>query len=99
MRDDGLRDLHFLSLTAVTVAVASKIIGALLVSSMMVIPVTCALRLSSSFKKTLLVAIAFAAAFVVAGLTLSYYYALRPGGTIVLVGILAVVLVFSWKRK
>lgn len=89
----------FTILTAVTVAVASKIIGALLVSSMMVIPVTCALRLSSSFKKTLLVAIAFAAAFVVTGLTLSYYYALRPGGTIVLVGILAVVLVFSLKRK
>lgn len=98
VRRDALSFL-FTILTAITVAVASKIIGALLVSSMMVIPVTCALRISSSFRKTLFLSIAFAAFFVVVGLILSYNYALRPGGTIVLIGIITVVILFFCKRK
>ena len=50
----------FTLLTAGAVAVASKIIGALLVSSMMVIPVACALQIAKSYKETLLYSIAFA---------------------------------------
>ena len=62
-------------LTALTVALSMRIVGLLLVSAMMVIPVACALQTARSFAGT-----------IYGGLTLSYYANLAPGGTIVLTG-------------
>ncbi len=81
----------FTLLTAGAVAVASKIIGALLVSSMMVIPVACALQIAKSYKETLLYSIAFAQCFLLLGLILSFYFNLKPGGSTVLLGIFTLV--------
>ena len=93
----GTVQFIFTLLTAGAVAVASKIIGALLVSSMMVIPVACALQLSKSYGQTLRYAILFAQIFVLTGLSLSYYFSLKPGGTIVLIGILSLILILIIK--
>ena len=84
----------FTVLTAVTVSVASRTVGALIVSSLMVIPVTCAMQFGKSYKNTVILSILFAVFFTMAGLTLSYYVSLKPGGTIVLIGIFSLVLIF-----
>ncbi|MEG0831244.1 MAG: metal ABC transporter permease [Acidaminococcaceae bacterium] len=73
-------------LTALTVALSMRIVGLLLVSAMMVIPVACALQTARSFAGTIVGAIWYALISVCTGLTLSYYCNLAPGGTIVLVG-------------
>ncbi|HWR23713.1 MAG TPA: metal ABC transporter permease [Feifaniaceae bacterium] len=77
----------FTILTAVTVSVAARTVGALVVSSLMVLPVACAMQLKRGFQKTLLFSIGFAVFFMVAGLTIAYYARLKPGGTIVLLGV------------
>lgn len=77
----------FTILTAGTVSIASRTVGALIVSSLMVVPVACAMQFARSFRQTLMLSIGFAVLFTITGLTLSYYYGLRPGGTIVLVGV------------
>ncbi|MFA5450267.1 MAG: metal ABC transporter permease, partial [Clostridia bacterium] len=69
----------FTVMTAVTVAIASRTVGALIVSSLMVVPVAAALQFSQNYKKTLLISIVLAEAFTVGGLILSYYQGLRPG--------------------
>lgn len=74
-------------LTAITVSVAARSVGALMVSSLMVLPVACAMKLANSYKKTVVYAVLFAIAFTIVGLTLSYYFNLKPGGTIVLSGV------------
>lgn len=73
-------------LTALTVAIAMRIVGLLLVAAMMVIPVACAIQVSKSFKGTIITAVIYALISVIVGLTLSYYANLAPGGTIVLCG-------------
>jgi zinc transport system permease protein len=73
-------------LTAITVSVASRIVGALMISSMLVIPVAAAMLVAKSYKQTLIISIIFAELFTIAGLFASYYLNLRPGGTIVLIG-------------
>ncbi len=79
-------------LTAVTVSIAARTVGALVVSSLMVVPTACAMTLAKSYRQTVLWSIGFAVFSMLAGLTLSYYARLRPGGTIVLVGIVCLLL-------
>jgi len=77
----------FTILTAVTISVAARTVGALVVSSLMVIPAACAMQVAGSYKKTVLLSVAFGVLFTLGGLFLSYYAGLRPGGTIVLIGV------------
>ena len=88
-------------LTAVTVSVAARMVGALIVSSMMVVPVACAMQVARSYKQTLFISQGFALCFMVAGLFISYYANIRPGGAIVLTGVvcLFVILFFRWLVK
>ncbi len=86
-------------LTAITVSVASRIVGALMISSLLVIPTATAMLISKSYKQTLILSVVFAEIYTVLGLILSYYLNLRPGGTIVLLGTLVLVIVTMFKRK
>lgn len=72
-------------LAALTVALSMRIVGILLVAALMVLPVIAASRVAWSLRSTLAVAMGFGLASVLAGLTISYYADLPPGGTIVLV--------------
>lgn len=83
-----VRGINFvlMLLTAVTVSVASRIVGALMISSLLVIPAATAMLIAKSYKSTLIYSIIFAELFTVSGLFASYYLDLRPGGTIVLIG-------------
>ncbi|WMJ86495.1 metal ABC transporter permease [Anaerocolumna sp. MB42-C2] len=92
-------NIVFTILTALTVSIASRTVGALIISSLMVIPVTCGMQFGKSFKQTLLYSIMFAVIFTIAGLTLSYYKGLKPGATIVLTGVVFLLLTFLLKGK
>jgi len=80
-------EILFTVLVGLTVVVATRLVGVLLVSSLMVIPAIAALQLRLPFKKTILTAIAIAIVSVVIGLQLSFSYNLASGGAIVLVTI------------
>ena len=88
----GIINSVFTVLIAVTVSIAARTVGALIVSSMMVVPVAC-----GSYKQTVLWSIAFAEGFTVGGLFLSYYVGLKPGGTIVLLGVACLLLLLILK--
>ncbi len=88
----------FTILTAVTVSVAARTVGALIVSSLMVVPVACAMQFGKSYKQTVIYSACFAVFFTVTGLVISYYLRLKPGGTIVLIGVLCLVAVLLLKK-
>jgi len=87
-------------LTAITVSVASRVVGALMISSLLVIPVAAAMLVAKSYKGTLVWSIVLAEFFTIAGLVISFYANLRPGGTIVLLGVvvLAVLMMIKGRR-
>lgn len=87
----------FTLLTAVTVSIAARTVGALIVSSMMVVPVACAMQFGKSYKQTVLWSVAFAQLFTILGLFFAYYGGLKPGGTIVLTGVLCLSLILMIK--
>ncbi len=82
-------DALFTALLAVTIAIAARTIGALMVSSLMILPVACALFFTKSYKHTVFVSMILGDIFVLSGLILSYYQGLKPGGAIVMIGICA----------
>lgn len=69
---------------AVTVVVAMRVVGLLLVSALMVVPVATAQQFGRSFRATLLGGVAVGAAVSVGGLITAYYVDVAPGAAIVL---------------
>ncbi|MFJ9826210.1 metal ABC transporter permease [Streptomyces sp. NPDC101160] len=72
---------------AVTVTVAMRVVGLLLVSALMVIPVAAAQQLSRSFKATFALAVLIGTGVTLSGTITSYYQDVPPGATIVLLAI------------
>ena len=88
----------FTVLIAVTVSVAARTVGALMVSSMLVVPVACGMQLGNSYRQTIVWAVALDVIFMAIGLSAAYYLGLKPGGTIVLVGVLVLILILAGKK-
>jgi zinc transport system permease protein len=78
---------------AVTVTVAMRVVGLLLVSALMVVPVAVAQQVSRTFSMTAAVAIVVGVLVSVSGTALTYYVDAPPGATIVLLAIALFVLV------
>jgi len=85
-------------LTALTVALAIPIVGVLLISALIVVPVVTALQLKTSFGKTIIYAEIISLFSVITGIISSFYLNLATGGTIVLIMLLIFAAVFLIKR-
>lgn len=79
-------------MTALVITFAIKIVGALLVSALLTVPVACSLVLGRSFNQAMWLAVLFAEAAVMIGLVVAGVWSLAPGGTIVLllIGLLVI---------
>lgn len=85
-------------LTALTVSVSMRIVGILLVSALMVIPVAASLQLSRSFRSTLINAIIISEISVLVGLLVSFAANLATGGTIVITAVTIFISAFAFKQ-
>lgn len=94
------RRIHFLFivLTALVIAASIRIVGVLLVSALMTLPVASAMRIAVSFKQLIFYAILFAETAVIVGLISGYYLSIPPGGTIVMVAIFILIITLAFKR-
>jgi zinc transport system permease protein len=85
-------------LTAITAVLAMKVAGIMLVSAMLIIPPLTALQLSFSFRMTIFSSVLFSVLSVICGLFLAFLLNLPAGGTIVLLNIGFLLLVFAAKK-
>ncbi|KNB52992.1 metal ABC transporter permease [Streptomyces caatingaensis] len=72
---------------ALTVTVAMRVVGLLLVSALMVIPVAASQQIARSFATTLALSVGIGVLVTLSGTTTSYYVDVPPGATIVLLAI------------
>lgn len=72
---------------ALTVTVAMRVVGVLLVSALMIVPVAVAQLLTSSFRRTMALAMGVGMVVCLAGLTITYFHDASPGATIVVLAI------------
>lgn len=88
------RAIHHLFMIAVSISIAlsMQIVGILLVSSLMTLPVAASFRVAKSFQNALFLSAIFGEFAVIGGLVAAYYLDLRPGGTIVILEVLLLLL-------
>ncbi|MGB6779672.1 MAG: metal ABC transporter permease [Planococcus citreus] len=92
--------IHFLFMivTALVIAGSMRIVGILLVSSLMTIPVATAMRVAKSFKQTIWLSILFGEISVLTGLVAAFYFNLAPGGTIVVTSIAILLVILAYRK-
>ncbi|CAN5222307.1 metal ABC transporter permease [soil metagenome] len=98
----GFYNLLVSVMAAVTVTVAMRTVGLLLVSALMVIPVATAQQVTRGFRTTLLLSMALGTVASVSGVTISAFVEVAPGATIVLLalaGFAAAYPVGMWLRR
>ena len=72
----------FTLIVGACISVSIQIMGILVISSMMVVPVATALQFKKGFKSTLMISIVIGFIDIITGLLSSYYINSAPGGTI-----------------
>lgn len=90
----SLVDTLFVIMTALTVGIASRSVGTLVISSLLVLPYAAAMQLHLNYKNTLIASTVIGATSSVLGVVASYQFGLAPGGTIVLISV-AVLLILA----
>lgn len=92
--------IHFLFivLTALVISASMRIVGVLLVSSLMTLPVAASIRIAKGFKQTILFSIIFGELAVIIGLVSGYHLEIPPGGTIVMTSIVILLLTTGLKK-
>lgn len=85
-------------LTALTVVLAMKLVGILLVSAMLIIPPVTALQVARSFRLTIILSALCSALSVFAGILLSLLLNLPSGGVIVLINIALFMIAFAGRK-
>ncbi|MGJ7912154.1 metal ABC transporter permease [Neobacillus sp. LXY-1] len=88
----------FIIMVALVIAASMRIVGILLVSSLMTLPVAASIRIAKGFKQTILFSVIFGEVSVLGGLTTAYYLDLAPGGTIVMLSVLILILTILSKK-
>jgi zinc transport system permease protein len=88
----------FALLVGATISVSLRILGILVMSSMIALPVATALQMNKGFKHTLIYSILFGFIDIILGLVISYYINCAPGGTIALTSVFVLIVVIASKR-
>lgn len=88
----------FIIMVALVIASSMKIVGILLVSSLMTLPVASAMRIAKSFKQTIFLSIFFGEMAVILGLFSAYHLDIAPGGTIVMLSIIILIFSISYSK-
>lgn len=87
----------FSILVACAISVSIRIVGVLVLSSMIALPVATALQLGKGFKLTLIFSVIFSIMDIMLGLFVSYYLNVAPGGFTALISVGILILVISSK--
>lgn len=85
------------ALTAVTVVLSLQIVGGLLISALLVIPIITAGRFTKGFAKTIALAILIGLIAVLCGLIVAFYAGIAAGGAIVLSALVFFIAALIWK--
>jgi len=88
----------FSVLVASAISVSIRIVGVLVLSSMIALPVATALQLGKGFKLTLIFSIVFSVIDIMLGLFMSYYLNVAPGGFTALISVAVLLMVLVTKR-
>lgn len=83
----------FMVLVAASITITLRIVGVLLVSSLIAIPVATSIQIAKSFKNAMFYSILFGEVAIISGVIISFYFDLAPGGTIVIISVMELLII------
>lgn len=86
-------------LTALTVVLAMKVVGIMLISALLILPAVTALQFARGFRTAILLAAAVGIATVTAGIVVSFLANLPTGATIILLNVTLFLLSFATRHR
>ncbi|QKS70889.1 metal ABC transporter permease [Paenalkalicoccus suaedae] len=92
------KSLHiiFIVLVAIVIGISMQIVGILLVSALITLPVAAAMRVAKSFKQMFVYSVVIGEVSVLTGFVSAFHLDLAPGGTIVMINVLILLLVIAF---
>jgi len=87
----------FMIMIAIVISLSMRIIGGLLIASLIILPVAASLQIAGSFRGTVIWSTIFGLIAVNLGLIISFYRDLAPGGTIIIVAVTLLIFSLLWK--
>lgn len=89
----------FTFLLAIVIAISARIVGVLIVSSLMILPVASAMYLGKSYKSTVIISVVFGIIYFIVGLSLAAIFNLKPGGSIIISSVIGLLMVLLFNPK
>ena len=75
----------FIAIVAMVISASMRVIGILLVSALITLPIAIAMRITKGFKQLIILSIILGEVSVISGLFLAFYLDISPGGVIVMI--------------
>jgi zinc transport system permease protein len=94
----GLYDGVFAAICSVVVVLGMKLLGALLISGLIIFPTLIAMQIKKSFRGVVITAAVVAVVNFVLGLVISYFAVLPTGATVVAVNLVGLFIAFLWRK-
>jgi zinc transport system permease protein len=94
----GRINMILVLLTAVTVVMAMKVVGIMLISSLLIVPPVTALQIARSFRGTMVTAAVISVLSVLVGVCLSVALDMPTGATIVILNFIFFIMSLAWRR-
>lgn len=84
--------------TAVTVVLAIKVVGIMLVSALLILPAVTALQIAKGFKTAMIMSSLIAIFSVLIGITVSFYGDMPAGATVVIINFILFIIFFLFRK-
>lgn len=88
----------FAVLVAATISVSIRIVGILVISSLIALPVATALQLRKGFRRTMELSVIFSFLDIILGLSLAYWIDAAPGGVTAIISVVMLLAVIACKE-
>lgn len=86
------------ALTAVTVVLAIRVVGVMLVSALLILPAVSALQIARGFRRAMMLSAVIAVTSVLVGVSVSFFLDLPAGATIVMTNFAVFAFILGWKK-
>ena len=88
----------FIIIVAMVISASMRVVGILLVSALITLPIAIAMRMTKGFKQLIILSVLIGEFSVIAGLVLAFYMNISPGGVIVVLLVLLLAMMMSYQK-
>ncbi|ATH59983.1 MULTISPECIES: metal ABC transporter permease [Staphylococcus] len=88
----------FIIIVALVISASMRVVGILLVSALITLPIAIAMRMTKGFKQLITLSVVIGEFSVIAGLVLAFYMNISPGGVIVVLLVLLLAIMMLYQK-